>query len=79
MRKKRSFNMVATVRLVSWIFEIILAGLFLYAFVTLTDMIPLLNVRIAVTILAFPFLASFWVACCIAITLIRERWILDDY
>ena len=79
MRKKRENNIVAIVRLISWFAEAILAGLFIYAYVTLIDMIPAFNVRIAVTIFSLPFLASFWIGCCILIALIRERWILDDY
>lgn len=75
MRKKRNIDAVWLIRLASLIFEVILAGLFLYAYVTLIDLIGPMNIRLAVTILSFPFIASFWLVCCIAIALIRERWI----
>ena len=78
MRKKRNVDMVLLIRLASLILEVILAGLFLYAYVTLIDLIGPVNIRLAITILSFPFIASFWLGCCILIALIRERWILGD-
>lgn len=78
MRQKRRTNVIAVVRLVTWIIEIILAGLFMYAYVTLIDLIEPLNIRLAITILSLPFITSFWIGCCILIALIRERWILGD-
>jgi len=78
MRKKTKRNKVALVRTVSWFLEAILAGLFFYAYLTLTDLIQSFGVRLAVMILAFPFIASTWLGICILIALIRERWILDD-
>ena len=77
MRQKRRTDVVGIIRLVSWIIEVILAGLFMYAYITLIDLIEPMNVRLAVTILSLPLIASFWIGCCILIALIRERWILD--
>lgn len=79
MRKNRKIDIVVTVRLISWCVEVILAGLFIYAYITLMGLIKPLNVRLAVSILSTPLLVSFWAGCCIAIALIRERWILGDY
>lgn len=78
MKKKREVDVAGVVRLISWIIEIILAGLFIYAYVTLIDLIRPVNIRLAITILSLPIIASFWVGCCILIALIRERWILGD-
>lgn len=78
MRQKKKTDVVAIVRLVSWLIELILAGLFIYAYITLIDLIGPLNIRLAITILSLPFIASFWIGCCVLIALIRERWIFGD-
>ena len=77
IRQKKKTDVVAIVRLVSWLIELILAGLFLYAYTTLIDLINPWNIRLAITILSLPFITSFWIGCCLLIALIRERWILD--
>ena len=75
-RKPKLF--VAVIRIISWVIEILIAVLFLYAFVTLTDMIDAFNIRLAVRIFAFPVIVSLWSGICIFILLVRER-ILNWY
>ena len=77
MRKKRNRTKEFVVRLVGWIIDLVLAGLFIYAYVTLMEQIPAVNVRLAVMILSLPLITSFWLGICLGLALIRERWLLD--